>query len=178
MPIARPGSGSVTQIYEGTDGGARRARGSRLAVTLVIVAVSAIFGGVGTALWVPEKEFEIPDYTNSDRARIRARWREAMEIVFNPRPGPGGKVAKVGFLFEYSLHPRDREEVDRRIASNWHSVRSRNLLELMSRTPAQLRNKDDLDDLADDLVDAMNDALFADGIAEIDRIHWQQIMVQ
>src|SRR5690606_41575177 len=89
MPIARPGSGSVTQIYEGTDGGARRARGSRLAVTLVIVAVSAIFGGVGTALWVPEKEFEIPDYTNSDRARIRARWREAMEIVFNPRPGPG-----------------------------------------------------------------------------------------
>lgn len=144
----------------------------------VVVAVVASLLGVGVVFLGTPVEQTQAQRTARDTAIVRNLAPRTAEITFNPRASRGLKVAKTGFRFTYRHQASRRDEVRTRIDNGWNTMLAAALRVLMRRTPHELKSDAGLDDLAADLGKAIDHTLFPDGIAEVEQVLIQQMIVQ
>ncbi|MGE0144688.1 MAG: flagellar basal body-associated protein FliL [Planctomycetota bacterium] len=144
----------------------------------VAVAVLASLLGVGVVFLGTPVEQTKAQRTARDTAIVRNLAPRTAEITFNPRASRGLKVAKTGFRFTYRHQASRRDEVRTRIEDGWNNMLAAALRVLMRRTPHELKSDTGLDDLAADLGKAIDQTLFHDGIAEVEQVLIQQMIVQ
>lgn len=154
------------------------ARSTAMTRARLVIAVAACFLGAGVATLGGHDEPSQSAHGKHVSAIVRGISPRAVEKTFNPKTTRGLKVAKVAFQFTYRHEARLLEQVRDRIEQRWNALESATLRVLKRRTPEELRTDEGLDRLADELRRAADSTLFADGIASVEDILWQQVIVQ
>lgn len=144
----------------------------------VAIAVAACIAGMGIAFLGGGGDSTRASREDNATAIVRGISSRTVEKTFNPKTTRGMKVAKVAFQFTYRHAARNLVQVRDRVEQQWNAMESAALRVLKRRTPEELKTDEGLDRLADELRRAADTALFADGIASVEEILWQQVIVQ
>ncbi|MFO1054263.1 MAG: hypothetical protein U1F36_18750 [Planctomycetota bacterium] len=152
-----------------------RSRSVRLSI--VIGTLACIFG-VGVASLGRSARKDEQSRTPQVTAILRGISPRAVELTFNPRSSRGLKVGKAAFRIRYRVAADKLETVRDRLDSQWNAIVNCSLRVFMRHTAPELKSDEGLDKILDELARAIDEAAFNDGIAEVESILLQQIIVQ
>lgn len=155
---------------------------SRKPGAAVIVAIVAVLGAAGVVGLVPTADVDGVSYAGPASAdgAVRVRHADALRVTFNPRTRtPGRRVARITFHFSYRfsgpVKPEVRVGVRDRIRRDWDKVRDGVLRVLTQQQPGQLQ---DMARLEVKIATAIDDAVFRDRVASVDKIMFEEMIVQ
>ena len=154
---------------------ASRVRRVRLAAT---VGVIAAIGGIGLASLGEKPAPAVVGQSAHSTALIRGISGKAVELTFNPRSSRGLKVAKAAFRIRYCCQVDKREAVRDRLDTQWNVLVTASLRVLMRHTAPELKSDEGLDKILEELARAIDESVFGDGIAKVEAVLPQQIIVQ
>lgn len=158
---------------------ATKASGQR-ANHAILAALIAVFAGVGVVGFAPaepaQDDFgEVVGAGTLDDV-IRVLCPRTISKPFNPRTRtPGRSIARVDFRFSFRTDPVRKARVLQRVEKNWDRIESRVLSVLMEQQPHEIQDSALLESR---LAHAIDETVFADGIAHVDEIMFMKILVQ
>ncbi len=152
-------------------------RSRRVRLSIAIGTLACMFG-VGVATLGGSSRQAEHSRTPHATAILRGISPRAVELTFNPRSSRGLKVGKAAFRIRYRVASDKLEAVRDRLDAQWNAIVNCSLRVFMRHTAPELKSDEGLDKILEELARAIDDAAFNDGIAEVESILLQQIIVQ
>lgn len=172
-------NGGTTVSHDTVQVQAARSAGGGFTRAMIPVAIVAILAAAGMVA--------VSGASSADDDSVLGRGTGEHETVqspliapkpFHPRTERGNKLAKVSFWFTYRLRTRHKAKVQERIDGIIEVINHETVRAVMGRSPEELRSKEGQIAIERDLVSKLQEIVFQDGLGTIDRILWDQVLVQ